>query len=168
MTPAYEIVHIIQSSYRGLADKLARITGKSAVWWRSHGYEPRTSNPLANGNVSDAEKYITYLEQYEAAEPGAGRMLNNRIHAEMEMRFSEFDKSDQSDIHVALVEETSDVQKWLASKNFANATANELKRFEEECDENIEAIYAAKSRARAVRCRMRITKNVVDLREAVA
>ena len=168
MKQGFEIVHQVHDAFRGLAGKLHRITGKSETWWRSHGYEPRTVNPLSNGNNSDVADYIAYCELLQAAEPGAGRMLSNRIHGELEMRFSEADFLDKD--HGSLVEEVfdenCDVEKWLASKNFATATVAELSMFEDECDEAVERILEAKAKARATKRRMQITQKVKPIKEA--
>lgn len=167
MLQGFEIVHQVHDAFRGLAGKLSRITGKSDVWWRSHGYEPRTSNPMANGNTSPAADYIAYCELLQAAEPGAGSMLNHRVHSELSLRFSEQDFADKD--HGELVEkvfdENCDVEKWLASKNFATATSSELAAFENECDEAIERILEAKGKARITKQRMQITQKVKPIRE---
>ncbi len=162
MLEPFQIVHSVHDAFRGLAGKLHRITGKSEVWWRSHGYEPRSANPLANGNPSDVTDYMAYCELLQAAEPGAGRMLATRTHAELEMRFSELEETDQSDLHVDILEENCDVSRWLASKNFATATAGELSAFETECDESIEKILEAKSQARLEKRRRQLSRNVKD------
>ena len=73
MQKSYEIVHSVFEAYRGLPAKLARITGKSDQIFKTYGYEPRTDNPLMNGNRSDADKFMAMCELFEAAEPGAGR-----------------------------------------------------------------------------------------------
>jgi hypothetical protein len=163
MLQPFQIVHQVHDAFRGLAGKLSRITGKSEVWWRSHGYEPRTANPLANGNKSDVDEYVAYCELLEAAERGAGRLLNNRIYAELEMRFAENDSlTSQDALHVDILEENCDVNKWLASKDFSTATTADLAAFENECDEAIEAITAAKSQARIIKRRLQLSRNVKE------
>lgn len=148
MNEPYALVHSVHEEYKH-AEKLARITGKSAEIYRSHGREPKSSNPIANGNVSPVTHYMSYCELYEAAEPGSGRMLNARVHEELETRFTERDlKTTQRDLHIGVEDETCDVRKWLASHDIPNATRMELLDFERECDEAIEAINQAKSKAR--------------------
>lgn len=153
MLKAYEIIYSVLEAYSGLPGKLARMTGKTDTWHRSHGYEPRTSNPLSNGNKSAVDDYMAFCERYEAVERGSGRMLSSRVFAELDSRFAEndFTEDSQRDLHVGIETETCDVRKWLASFDVENASRNDLMNFEQQCDEAVEAIYKAKGRARVIR-----------------
>lgn len=159
MKAPYELIHSVLDVYRALPIKLARMTNKSDTWWRSHGYEPRSANPLSNGNPSAVDQYMAFVERYQAGEPGAGAMLNHRVHAELDERFSEADllTTTQSDLQVKIIEEECDIQKWLSRFDLETASRNELLGFEKECDEAVEAIMAAKARARVIR-----VKNAVE------
>jgi hypothetical protein len=156
MQKPYEIIAKVQEAFRGLPGKLGRITGKSDTWWRSHSYEPRNANPLSNGNPSPVTEYMAFCELYNAAEPDAGRMMNHRVHAELEARFAENDLTDtsQCDLHTEILDESCDVSKLFARIDLETASKPELLNFETECDEAIEAYHAAKSRARAIRRQM--------------
>ncbi len=149
-TDAHQIVHDVQEAFRGLAAKLSAITDKTASWYQSHGRTPKTEDALANGNVSPVTHYMRYARQYEAAEPGSGRMLSNRVFAALDMEFAEKDLRDvtQSHLHVDVIDEVGDVQRWLAKFDLHNATRNELLGFERECNEANDAICAARARAR--------------------
>lgn len=153
MKEAHEIVKSVQSAYRKVVKGMARITGKSEEWFYSHGREPKTQNPLQSGNNSAVTDFMLYARQYEAADQGAGRCLNNRVHAALDAEFSEQDlfHVEQSDLHVGVIDETSDVQKWLARFEIESATRKELVDFEDECEQAIEAIQTAQSHARAAR-----------------
>jgi hypothetical protein len=155
MRQAYELIHAVYDAHRGLPVELAKITGKGDTWHRSHGYEPRTENPLANGNKSAVHDYLTYVRQFEAADRGAGQLLNTLVHNLLAQEFAEKDLGSitQGEIHVEIEEETCDVRKWLAGKDLTTASRNELLGFEKECDEAVQAIMDAKSRARVIRLR---------------
>ena len=130
---AYEIVHQVLETFKGLALKLERITAKKAELFRSHGREPKTHNPLQSGNVSPVTHYLLYARQYEAADKGAGKMLNRRVYAELEMEFSEADCTDsQSELHAGVLKESFDVLKCLGESNFEHLTLPELLAIEEE------------------------------------
>lgn len=162
MPKAYEIIHTVFEAYRGLPERLATLTGKASQLYRSHGYEPKTDNPMAGGIPSPTTHFIQQCELYEAAKPGAGQMLVNRVHAELCQRFAEHDltRVTDRDIECEVIDQNHDVQKWLASKDIDTASRNELICFERECDEAIEAIHAAKARARAKQKVMGMRSNV--------
>lgn len=124
MQNPYEIVHAVLDKFRGLPERLARITDKTPEWYRSHGREPKTSNPEMSGNVSPVTHYMRYCGLFEAVHPGAGRMLSNRVHGVLDAEFAERD---------ALLSSPVDL---------------ELLVFQRECDEACDAILAAKARAR--------------------
>lgn len=147
---AHEIVHGVLEVFRGLPSRLASITGKSASWYQSHGRTPKTFDPVANGNVSPVTHYMRYARKFEMAEPGSGRMLNNRVHAELDSEFAQMDLHEvpQRNLEVDVIDQTCDVQKWLARFDIENASRNDLLGFEKECDQALDAIAAAKARAR--------------------
>lgn len=148
---AHEIIHTVLTAFRGLPVKLAAITDKSASWYQSHGRAPKTEDAIANGNCSPVTHYMRYCRLFETSEPGAGKMINHRVHAALDQEFSEQDLTDirQSELHVDVIDETCDVEKWLARFDIQRASRNDLLGFETECDEAIEAVFAAKSSARA-------------------
>lgn len=151
---AHEIVAEVHDAFPNLPAKVARLKGVSAETIRSHHREPKTHNPLSSGNASPVTHYIEYIHQNESAERGAGRMLNNRVHASLNADFDSDDGHDQSELHEAILDEGCDVNKWLAKHDLNHATSRQLKTFETECDEAVEAILEAKSKARAIRRRM--------------
>lgn len=134
---AHQIVHQVQEVFRGLAKKLSRITDKSDEWFASHGREPKTQNPTQSGNVSPVTHYLKYVRQYEAAQPGAGKMLNNRVHAELEMEFSSERMIDisQKALHAGLLKESFEVFTCFTERNFSEASLLELSDIEKECAE---------------------------------
>jgi hypothetical protein len=84
-------------------------------------------NPLQSGNSSDVTHYMKFARRYEAAEKGAGKMLNRRVNAELEMEFSESDCTDsQSELHAGVLKESFDVLKCLGESNFEHLTLPEL------------------------------------------
>ena len=153
MFHAYTLIYKVHQKFRGLPERLARITAKSDDLFRSHGYQSKTDNPLACGNPSPVTHYVTYARQYQAAMPGAGRMLNNLVHEALDSEFAESDigNTTQSDLNVSVLTGTCGVEKWLARFDIEKASRNELLGFESECDEAVDAILAAKARARVVR-----------------
>lgn len=156
MFKPYRIVHDVHEQFRGLPDKLSGITGKSSDWHRSHGYEPKTENPLAYGNVSDAAKFVMMCRRYESAAEGAGRLLSDRIHRALTIEFADGDLGavDQCDLEVDVINQSCDVQTWLARFDIDDADRASLITFEDECDQAIDAVMRAKARARARRRRI--------------
>lgn len=148
---SHQIIRTVFDAFRGLPAKLAAISDKSESWYQSHGRTPKTEDPTANGNVSAVTHYMRYARQFEVVEPGSGRMLNNRVHAALDQEFSTRDLHEvsQGDLHVGVIDETCDVEKWLARFDIKHASRTELLGFERECDEAIESMLTAKSIARA-------------------
>ena len=134
MLQAHEIVGQVQEAFKKVAGNLANLTGKTSEWFNSHGREPKTQNPLQTGNVSPVTHFIQYVRQYQAAEPGAGKMLNNRVHAELEMEFGGADCADlsQKDLHAGVLKESFDVLRCLNEFDFENLSVTELAAMEEE------------------------------------
>jgi hypothetical protein len=133
MAEAHQIIRQVLDTFKGLPVKLERITSKSAEWWRSHGREPKTQNPLQSGNPSEVTHYMKFARRYEAAEKGAGKMLVRRVGAELEMEFSESDCIEsQSELHAGVLKESFDVLKCLGESDFKHLTNPELLAIEEE------------------------------------
>ena len=149
ITPAYRIVGKVLDKFRGLPQKLAAMNGQSHQWYSSHGLEPKTVNPLSSGNVSPVEHYMRFARKYEAGSQGAGAMLNTRVYEALREEFTEteIDETDQCDIECRVIKEECDVQTWLAKFDIDKAPKRDLVQFMSECDEAVEAIMAAKSRA---------------------
>ncbi len=157
---AYQIVHQVLEAFKGLAVKLERITTKKAELFRSHGREPKTSNPLQSGNVSPVTHYLTYARQYEAAEPGAGKMLNRRVYAELEMEFGENSdlKLSQIELHAGVLKESFDVLKFLGESDFEHLTIPELAAIEEEGAQLRDKASEFVSHVRAIRRMREVTR----------
>lgn len=134
MAEAHEIIHSVLEAFKGLPGKLARITDKTAELFSSHGREPKTKNPMQTGNVSPVTHYFLYCRQYEAAEKGAGAMLNHRVHAELEMEFiGEVDADcSQKELNAGVLKESFDVLDCLNKHDFQNLNDAQLAACEEE------------------------------------
>lgn len=131
---AHEIIKQVQESFRSVVGQLARLTGKTAEWFHSHGREPRSQNPLQSGNASPVTHYLQYVRQYEASERGAGKMLNRRIYEELEMEFSgdgEIQRC-QKELHAGVLKESFDVLRDLNEQDFLNCSTHQLAAMEEE------------------------------------
>jgi hypothetical protein len=141
----------------GLPVELAKITGLRVIRGTAltaTSLEPTILYRTATSRT--VHDYLTYVRQFEAADRGAGQLSEHSrtqpacpgIRRErLEQRPS------QGEIHVEIEEETCDVRKWLAGKDLTTASRNELLGFEKECDEAVQAIMDAKSRARVIRLR---------------
>jgi hypothetical protein len=131
---AHEIIRQVQDTFKKVSENMAKLTGKVPELYRSHGREPKTHNPSASGNVSPVTHYLQYVRQYEASERGAGRMLSNRVHAELEMEFSENTLPDcsEKEFHAGVLKESFDVLDCLNKYDFAGASKAELDKIEEE------------------------------------
>jgi hypothetical protein len=160
MFNAYEIVKSVFEKYRGLPERLAGITAKTADLFRSHGYQPKTENPMACGNPSPVTHYMTYCRQYEGGMSGSGRTLNNLVHEALDSEFAENDIGSitQQEINVSVLSESCDVEKMLASIKLDEASNPQLRLFEGECDDAINAFMLAKARARVIRKQRELRK----------
>ena len=149
---AHELVHKVLETFSGLAIKLERITDKSAEWFRSHGREPKTRNPLQSGNVSPVTHYLQYLRQFEAAQDGAGKMLNRRVFYALEAEFCGEDADcSQNSLHAGVLKESFDVLKLLNESDFAELSAPQLAAIEEEGAQLRDAAADFISHVRALR-----------------
>lgn len=131
---AHEIVKQVQETYKKLSSQMSKLFGKSEEWWNSHGREPKTQNPIQTGNVSPVTHYIQYVRQFDAADRGAGKMLNRRVFEELEMEFGEINSQnvEQKEHHASVLKESFDVLRCLNEKDFADCTARDLAEQEEE------------------------------------
>lgn len=146
---AYEIVHSVYDAFKKLPEKLSQISTKSKEWYLSHGRQPKTENPTASGNASAVTHYIRYCKKFEAVEPGAGMMLSNRVHAELEAQFRHTSLRPQSDLHCDFIDESKDVMRWLASIDLNTASLSDLREVERECNEAAESAMRIRADARA-------------------
>ncbi len=150
---AHDIVKQVLEAFSGVAGKLSKITGKVEEWYRSHGREPKTHNPSQSGNVSPVTHYLQYVRQYQAAERGAGRMLNRRVYEELEMEMAENDckKLTQKDLHAGVLKESFDVLSCLNECDFEQLSLVELAAMEEEGAQLRDAASSYVSHIRAIR-----------------
>lgn len=152
---AHEIVHGVQEAHRGLAVRLARITDHSEEWFRSHGREPKSENPLQSGNASPVTHYLRYARQYEAAVAGAGKQLNRQVFAELENDFAERDPAPRpatsQSLHTGILKEAFDVLRILNECDFGDVSPSELARFEREGAELRDAASDFIAHVRALR-----------------
>lgn len=112
---------------------------------------------MQSGNKSPVTHYMEYLYQHEAAEPGAGQFLNNRVHGAMMAEFARDIEITQAEITTGILDEGCDVQKWLAQHDLHNASEIELLEFERECEEAKASLDKATAEARSIRRQMEIT-----------
>jgi hypothetical protein len=149
---AHQIVHQILEAFKGLPVKLQRLTEKSDEWFRSHGREPKSRNPLQSGNVSAVTHYLKFVRLYEAADKGAGKMLNRRVYEELENEFTEgILNTSQKEIQKHFLKEAFEFLKCLAEKDFEHATSGELAEIEQECMEVREVANDAIAHLRAIK-----------------
>lgn len=161
---AWEIVREVFEEYRGLPGKLARLKSKSSETFSQHGREPRSINPDQTGSPSPASHFQKYCREFEAVERGAGRMLSQRICASLDEEFAVNDllTVTQQDLHVNIIDENHDVQRFLARTDLETATRNEHLIFQRECDEAQEAIAQAKSRSVALMRQIEMSRRQVS------
>jgi hypothetical protein len=157
MPQAFELIRGVLDKYRGLPDKLAGLTDKSAEIYRSHGREPKTTDPIASGNVSPVTHYMRYVRLFNAGQAGAGRMLSRRVYDALEREFAElaYDADEQADIECDVLKETCDVSVWLAKFDVDKAERRDLVQFIDECKQAEDAIATARSSAQV---RLRLDK----------
>jgi hypothetical protein len=129
----HELVKTILDNFHGLPEKLHRLFKKSAVWYRSHGYELRQDNPLSNGNLSAVDHLFELADQYEAAAPGAGKMLLDLIGVEARVRYSqELENCDDRALRRSLNKEFFEAIEELDKKDLSDQSLLELARTESE------------------------------------
>ena len=161
MFEPYELIHQVFDAYKGLPGKLAGFTDQSTEIYRSHGRKPKTEDPVANGNVSPVTHYMRYVRKFEVAEPGAGLMLNNRVHAELDMEFMEQAVVEgQRELSQGVLKESSELLDKLIAHDFNECDNATLKAIEEEAAQlrdkaaevvaHVRAVYREKQALRAV------------------
>lgn len=148
---AHQIVGQVHEAFPKVPDRLALLFGKTAELFRSHHREPKSRNPSQSGNTSPVTHYIEYVHRYEAAVPGAGRMLSNRVHASLTAEFDDEDILTEVEHFETIADESLDVKKWLAKYKFRDATPNQLVSLEREIGEAIDALQDALGDARHTR-----------------
>lgn len=159
MAEAYEIIHQVHDAYKGLADRLARLKGKSAELFRSHGREPKTLNPLASGNVSPVHHYIQYVREHEAALAGAGEMLNARVFSSLQAEFAEDSGECQTELHAGVLKESFDVLNQLINCDFTDCQNSRLSAIETDADELVEIAMRLKARCRVIKRQNEMKRN---------
>lgn len=162
MLEPHDLVHQVFEAYRGLPVKLATFTDQSAEIYRSHGRRPKTEDPVANGNVSPVTHYMRYVRKFQAAEPGSGMLLNNRVHAELDMEFMESGIHEgQKELSMGVLKESSELLDKLIAHNFDECDCPTLRAIEEEAAQlrdkaaeviaHIRVVYRQKQQLRAAK-----------------
>lgn len=157
----FELVKPAQDAHPGITYRLGDISGKSHQSFRAHGYESRTINPLSHGDKSPVDHLLQYVDQYEAAAPGAGKMLGSLIGVELRHRY-ETNALIGNDMDFAVwfhKEMSEGVSAMLAELN--KMTANQLVVAERELREAEEAINEGLRRVRTVMALRRMPQGEV-------
>ncbi|MCD9188277.1 MAG: hypothetical protein LUM44_17810 [Pyrinomonadaceae bacterium] len=152
---AHEIVNQVQEAFKKLASQMSKLFGKTSEWYNSHGREPKTQNPIQSGNVSPVTHYMQFARQYEAAQNGAGKMLNRRVYEELEMEFTadsaDSAATEQKEHHASVLKESFDVLDGLNKKEFTECSSSELTALEEEAAQLRDVASDLVSHLRAIR-----------------
>ena len=155
MKKGYQIVKKIFDRFPALPVKLSNLFGKSDTWHRSHGYELKKDNPLANGNLSAVDYILRMVDEYEAAAPGAGKMLADELAAEFRVRFTPIDIAPlpDRDLRRGLNKEFFEAMDELEKSDISQKSEIELAK----TDAELSQIEAKIGDARAhVRAQMRV------------
>lgn len=146
----FEIVKLVLDHFPGLPEKLTNLFGKCKTWYYSHGYELKKDNPLSNGNESAVDRVLKMVDQYEAAAPGAGKMLAKLVAHELMHRFDveEVELSDR-ELRRNLNAEFFEAVNELDKSNLADKTVLQLGCCESELSDIRTAVDAAISAVRA-------------------
>lgn len=158
----HELIKPVLDKFPGLPEKLAYLFGKSAVWWRSHGYELRRDNPLANGNLSPVDHVLTFLERYRAAEFEAGKQLAENLISELRARFHAACAGDVSDREIRhdLFTEFFEAVRELDKSDLKQQSILELGKTDSELADIEAAVGRARSAVRAEKRRKEIGASV--------
>lgn len=159
MIEAFELINQVQDRFRGLPEKLHRLFGKSDDWWRSHRYKPRRLSADANGNTSEADSYIQFIEKYEAAQPHAGQYLNELVYQELKLRFDAEAATSQRTAANGMILQCSQAAAAINEREAADASINDLNRWDTELGEAADSIATARSVVRAERIRRKLSVN---------
>lgn len=145
----YELVKPVLEAFRGLPRRLEELFGKSEQLHRSYGYAPRSLDPLSNGNVSPVDHFLRMCDQYEAAAPGAGKMLGSLISMELRHRYEDAAPTrDEFELVAKLHKEASEAiqalmkQRELMSRHELAAGVEELRELRDATDAAIGALVA--------------------------
>lgn len=87
------------------------------------------------------------VERYEAAVPGAGKLLNEMVYAELRFRFAEgrIAGFTQSRIRRDLLKEATEAVCALDEKDITDAGVTELRRWDKEISDLVGKAYEAQN-----------------------
>ncbi len=124
----YEIVSQVQQKFRGLCTRLAERNRKSKQYYQSHAVEPFTMNPESYGKPSEADRFVDFCEEYEAAMPGAGLMLSEGIAALIRSRLTKTNEEIcQRSMRQDTLKEATEALIALDKCDFSEATIPQMK-----------------------------------------
>ena len=150
MQKGYQIVRKVLERFNALPGKLSNLFDKSETWYRSHGYELRRDNPLANGNLSAVDQILRMADEYEAAKPGAGKMLAEELHCEMRARYgAECEAPSDRQIRRNLNKEFFEAVEELDKSDLKDKSEFELRKVDDEFAHIESAIIHARAHIRA-------------------
>ena len=147
----FEIVKPVLDRFPGLPEKMTNLFGKCKTWYYSHGYELKKDNPLSNGNESAVDRVLQMVDQYQAATPGAGKMLAKNLAHELDHRFDDEEQVKLSDRELRrnLNAEFFEAVNELDKSNLADKTVLQLGCCESELSDIRTAVDAAIAAVRA-------------------
>jgi len=150
MKKGFEIVRPVLEAFRGLPQRLADLFGKADDWYRSHGYDIKKNDALANGNLSAVDHFLRMADEYEAAAPGAGQMLGDTLAAELRVRYSSAPApTDDRQIRHSLNTEFFEAMRELDKKDLSEQSELELSKTDAELSHIEKAIADARAHVRA-------------------
>lgn len=143
----FQIFKLVHDKYRGVPVRLSEKSGLSDEWYRSFGYKPKTLDPFGNGNkCPQVEDFISFCEEYESGAKGAGLMLLTLVYHEIKCRLHpEIENCTMRELRHSLLSEGTDVVRALDEKELADASPDDLKRYQTEISELIAAAELAAS-----------------------
>lgn len=153
MKKGYEIIKPVLDRFTGLPVRLSELFGKSAVWYRSHGYALRRDDAMANGNLSAVDHLLKFADEYEAAVPGAGFMLGELIASEFRARYNagraEAEEVSDRQMRLGLHKEFFEAMRELETSDLAEKSEFQLLKTDKELAEIETAVADARARVRA-------------------
>lgn len=151
MKKGYQIVKPVLEKFRGLPERLHRLFGKSDDYYRSQGYPTRKMDAIHNGSLSAVDHLLRMADEYEAAAPGAGKLLGELLSTELSARFvPEPDGAcDDRVLRRNLYTEFFDALNELDKKDLSDQSVIELARTESELAQVETVIGYAISNVRA-------------------
>jgi hypothetical protein len=76
----WKAIKTVHTHFKGIAGRLAELTGTTAEWWNSHGRPPSTFSEQNTGKKwKPLEDYAEAIGLYEQANKGAGLMLHDQL-----------------------------------------------------------------------------------------